>query len=146
MSQSGWASPINHFLTHEIQPGSLVETGGHRLSAQAISQGQVDFAALDALSWNMIKQYDPFANDLVEITRTEPTPALPFITGTEQDAAAILAAIETAIGELPDATRQILGIRAIVSLKPAEYLVIPTPLGPNLMARQGMTQSERTGP
>ena len=70
---------------------------------------------------------------LVEIERTEPTPALPYITAKTEDGAALFAAIETALGALPSDHRNALHLRGIVRLEPSDYLAIPTPPGPTLV-------------
>ena len=63
-----------------------MESGGHQASALAVAEGRADFAALDALTWIMLQRYDSFAADLVEVDRTDPTPALPYITAMGRDA------------------------------------------------------------
>ncbi|MVO16898.1 PhnD/SsuA/transferrin family substrate-binding protein [Parasedimentitalea huanghaiensis] len=137
LSQSGWAAPITHMRSHNLMPGELMETGGHQASAQVVAEGGADFAALDALSWEMIQRYDAFANDLVELTRTEPTPALPYITAMGRDAKPLFLAIQAAISELSDTHRTILHLKGVEAIPATDYLAVPTPLGPALMRHQG---------
>ena len=136
LSQSGWAAPINHMSPLGISPGSLLESGGHQNSALAVAEGRADFASLDALTWELIRKHDDFAADLVEITRTEPTPVLPYITANGRDAGELFAAIETAIVGLDDSDKQALHLRGITTISAADYLAVPTPIGPALMMHQ----------
>ncbi|WP_264210135.1 phosphate/phosphite/phosphonate ABC transporter substrate-binding protein [Leisingera thetidis] len=132
LSQSGWAAPMVHLHDRGILPGALVETGSHRLSAEAVADGRADFASLDALSWEMIGKYDGFAAGLTEIERTEPTPALPYITALGQDPQALFAAIESAIPALDEDARNLLHLKGLAQVSPADYLAVPTPPGPVL--------------
>ncbi|WIY25373.1 phosphate/phosphite/phosphonate ABC transporter substrate-binding protein [Parasedimentitalea psychrophila] len=136
-SQSGWAAPITHLRARHLMPGELLESGGHRASALAVAEGRADFAALDALSWLMIQRYDSFAADLVAIDRTDPTPALPYITAMGQDPKPLFLAIKTAISDLSKDHRETLQLNSLLAIPAADYLAVPTPLGPALMMHQG---------
>ena len=65
LSQSGWAAPWQHFQEAGLRIGTLKETGAHQESARTVADGFADFAAIDALSWEMIRRYDEFAPDLI---------------------------------------------------------------------------------
>ncbi|WP_424978906.1 phosphate/phosphite/phosphonate ABC transporter substrate-binding protein [Leisingera sp. S232] len=132
LSQSGWAAPMVHMHDRGILPGTLLETGGHRKSAEAVAEGRADFASLDALSWELIKDHDAFAGDLCEIERTDPTPTLPYITAPGRDTDELFAAIETAIYELDAETKACLHLKSLVRFTPSDYLAVPTPPGPVL--------------
>lgn len=126
-SQSGFASIITHFAPRGIAPNIVRQSGGHRASSRMVAEGAADLAALDCHSWRMIRAYDPWASALREIERTEPTPAMPYITRADQDAAPLRAALREAVERLPDDLRAILGLRGI-TLVPAEaFLAVPTP-------------------
>jgi ABC-type phosphate/phosphonate transport system substrate-binding protein len=130
LSQSGWAAPTTHMQGLGIAPGALVQSGGHALSAQAVADGRADFAAVDALTWELIRKYDGFAGDLIELERTAPTPTLPFITATTRDPAPILAALTAAVQDLSPEDRETLHLKAVVSIPAADYLAVPTPPAP----------------
>lgn len=130
LSQSGWAAPEAHLSGLGLAPAALVQTGGHRASAEAVANRTARFAALDALTWELIRRYDAFAADLVEVTRTAPTPALPFITASARDAKALAAALEGAIADLSDEDRTTLGLRGLCRLPAADYLAQPIPPAP----------------
>jgi len=130
LSQSGWAAPMVHARTAGVTFGALVKTGAHRESARIVAQGHADLAALDALSWRMIRRWDGFASDLVEIERTAPTPALPYITGSAYQAKVLFSALQGAIADLCPADRDRLSLYDLVRLDPDAYLSVPTPPPP----------------
>ncbi|CUI01827.1 phosphate/phosphite/phosphonate ABC transporter substrate-binding protein [Leisingera aquaemixtae] len=136
LSQSGWAAPMVHLHDRSILPGALVDTGGHRLSAEAVAEGRADFAALDALTWEMVREFDGFAAGLTEIERTEPTPGLPYITALGGDTKALFSAIESAIRGLDPETRRLLHLNGLVQIAPSGYLAVPTPPGPVLTSQR----------
>jgi ABC-type phosphate/phosphonate transport system substrate-binding protein len=131
LSQSGWAAPQTHMAAEGVRHGSLLQTGGHALSAQAVADRQADFAALDALTWDLIQEHDDFAKDLIELARTEPTPTVPFITALSHDAAPLRDAIRTAIQNLSEADRRLLRLQDLVEIPAETYLAIPTPPAPD---------------
>ncbi len=64
--------------------GSLEQSGGHRQSASMVARGYADVAAIDAVCWNFLLQYEPATTkDLKVIGWTKPRPALPFITSIQ---------------------------------------------------------------
>ncbi|WP_293576751.1 PhnD/SsuA/transferrin family substrate-binding protein [Phaeobacter sp.] len=132
VSQSGWAAPITLMRDNNMLPGSLLQTGAHRASAQAVADGQADFAALDCVSWLHMSRHDGFAADLVVIAETPPTPGLPLIIAKSEDPAPLRAAIRTAIEGLSPEQRDTLHLFGLVEIPAAEYLAVPTPLGPVL--------------
>lgn len=129
-SQSGWAAAQNHACELGFQFEELFRSGAHMASAVAVADGQADIAALDALTWRMICQYDDIAKNLSVIATTSPTPGLPFITAPARDADAINVAVDLAIQELPDEHREVLGINGMVRFEPADYMQIRTPPAP----------------
>ncbi|UWQ91929.1 PhnD/SsuA/transferrin family substrate-binding protein [Aliisedimentitalea scapharcae] len=130
VSQSGWAAPKTHMMDLGIAPGSLVVTGGHRNSAQAVFERRADFAALDGLTWELLRKYDDFAADLIELERTTPTPTLPFITALGRETPKVFDAIKGAIADLSPEDRDTLHLRGIVSIPAETYLAVPTPPAP----------------
>ena len=129
-SQSGWAAPVTHLEARDLRPGALLETGGHALSAKAVAENRADFAALDALTWRLVQLFDEFVADLIEITRTQPTPTLPYITAAGRDPAVLYSAIEHAIQNLSGFDRNLLSLHALVSIPADEYRSVPTPHPP----------------
>jgi len=54
-----------------------------------------------------------------------------------RDPQPLFTAIKSAISDLSDSHRTTLRIKDIVAIPAAEYLAVPTPLGPALMVHQG---------
>ena len=93
--------------------------------------GEADFAAIDALTWEMLCIHFPaVTNKLRVLTRTVPTPALPYITSMSQDAAVIANAVDSAMKFLPAKARETLHLKGLVRLAPSAYLGIPLPIAP----------------
>lgn len=136
LSQSGWAAPQNHAATLGFRFQPSLQSGGHRLSAQAVAEGRADIAAVDALTFALCQRYDPFMADLREIGRTQPTPALPFIAALGADADASFAAIEAAIADLTPDDRATLALQGVVRIGAAAYLAVPTPPSPAEIAQR----------
>ena len=130
VSQSGWAAPTTHMTEKGIAPGSLLETGGHNNSAQAVADRKADFAALDGLTWELLSKYEDIAADLVVIERTTPTPTLPYITALGRDSGRIFDAVKAAIGDLSPEDRETLHLRDFLSIPAETYLAVPTPPAP----------------
>ncbi|MDZ4393248.1 phosphate/phosphite/phosphonate ABC transporter substrate-binding protein [Cypionkella sp.] len=135
LSQSGWAAPQNHAHAHGLHFPPSLQTGGHRLSALAVANGRADLAAIDALTWEFLSQYEPFAANLREIARTEPTtPVLPYITAKGADAALYFRVTKAAIAALSPADRATLHLKGLIAIPVADYLAVPTPPSPEQIA------------
>lgn len=132
LSQSGWAAPLIHMQDRDILPGSLLETGGHRKSAQAVLEGKADFAALDALTWELIREHDDFADQLCEVDWTSATPGLPYITAITNDPGPMFQIIKSAIQDLESDSRARLHLKELALIPAPDYLAVPTPPGPVL--------------
>ena len=130
LSQSGWAAPCLHMTGLGLEFGPLLATGAHRASALAVAGGSADFAALDALTWELIRDHDDFAAGLHPVAVTTPTPGLPLITAPGNDAGALHDAVSHAIASLPLPTRTCLHLRGLVRIPAADYLTMPTPASP----------------
>ncbi|MCU0855290.1 MAG: phosphate/phosphite/phosphonate ABC transporter substrate-binding protein [Rhodobacteraceae bacterium] len=130
LSQSGWAAPAAAAADIGIVFGAGLATGAHRNSARAVAEGQADLAAIDGLTWRMIRRWDPIAAELKEIGTTAPTPALPWITAAHREPAPLAEAIAEAIGGLSAEDRDALGILGAIRIAPERYLAIPNPPPP----------------
>ncbi len=130
LSQSGWAAPQTHAASLGFAFTRPLRTGGHGHSAQAVADGRADIAAIDALSWRLIRRYDAYAAQLREIGRTAPTPALPFITGLGRDVPVIRAALIGAIDALDPAQRDALSLHGLVQVPISAYHAVPNPPAP----------------
>lgn len=127
LSQSGHAALVSTAQHLDAPLGPIQISGAHAISAQRVASGDADIAAIDAQSWRLIQQFDPCANDLREVARTDPTPALPFITSLSQDAGQLRRALAAAIADLPQSTRDTLHLNGIATIPAAAYLAVPNP-------------------
>lgn len=130
LSQSGWAAPQNHVADLGFTFSNDLCTGAHIRSARAVAERSADIACLDAVSWRLIQQHEPYAANLQEITRTAPTPAPPFITAPGQNAAQIRAALAAGIDAIGEADRETLGLYGLTDVPEAAYLAVPNPAPP----------------
>lgn len=130
LSQSGWAAPQVHAARLGLKLPPAVQTGGHRLSAQAVAEGQADIAALDAVTHALLQGGDPVTEHLRVVALTDPTPGLPLITALDRDPAPIFAAVNAAITELGLEDRKTLRLKGLVRIPTDLYLAVPNPPAP----------------
>lgn len=126
-SQSGYAAPFWHLKPEGFWFENRVQTDQHLESAKAVAEGRADIASLDAVTWRNIEKFEPFAQGLRVLEWTNPTPGLPLITASGNDADLIFGAVERAISQLDDGAKSLLGIRGIVKIPTGDYLKIPNP-------------------
>ena len=126
-SQSGFAAPHNHLKSMGFWFEDLLHTGAHLASARAVAEGKADICALDAVSWRLMEQYEPFAKGLRVLEWTDPTPGLPYITAMKNDPDVVFSAVEKALGHLEEKHRKALGIVGFVRISADDYLAIPNP-------------------
>lgn len=130
LSQSGWAAPMIHLREKGIQFDTLLATGGHAMSALAVSEGRADLTGLDALTWELLYEHDPVAASLRVVDRTVPTPTLPYITSLRRDPEQIADALQTALDGLEERDRTALHLKGLVKIPARDYLAIPNPPPP----------------
>ena len=126
-SQSGYGSAYLICKPEGFWFQNRVATGGHRESTIAIAEGCADIAAIDGMTWRLIKRYDSHTDKLAVLDWTNPTPGLPYITSMQNDASTMYDAISAAIDELPADTRKQLGIHALVKISTEDYLAVENP-------------------
>jgi len=134
-SQSGFAAPARLLASggHTSLPSPL-GTGAHRASIRAVAEAHADWAAIDAVTWELAKRHEPAANHLAVFARTLETPALPLITSplNAERADAIADAVEAAIQELEKDVRDAVLLTGLKRFKPEDY----APLAALVPARQ----------
>ena len=130
LSQSGWAAPQTHAAKLGIRLPPALQTGGHRLSAEAVATGRADIAALDAVTYRLLATHTPEMSALKVVGLTDPTPGLPYITALGRDPDPIHAATRDAIAALTAEDRDILGLRGLVRIPVESYLAVPNPPSP----------------
>ena len=124
LSQSGWAAPQKYFKELKINIDKIKLSGSHRASAKLVSEGQADIAAIDAISFKLIKEYDNFSSNLSIIAQTKSTPGLPIIAHKNANQTLFFDSIETAIDQLQPPTKKILHLKGIVKTRKSDYLNI----------------------
>lgn len=123
-SQSGFRAPQTLFRQAGLaMPARTVETGAHRASIRAVAAGRADFAAIDAVSWQLALRHEPAARRLSVAAETAETWGLPLITAAANAAAAplLLECIAGGIAALDRAGRDMLMIEGIVATTAADY-------------------------
>ena len=130
LSQSGWAAPQNWATARGFTFSNPVKTGAHRASAMAVAEGRADIAAIDALTWDILRRHDRFTDTLRVLARTDPTPALPYITAQANDPAPLFDGLQMAIAGLSQDDRTTLGITGLIRLPATDYLAVPNPPPP----------------
>lgn len=128
-SQSGYAAPYTHLVPQGFWFANRLHTGQHLGSALAVADHRADIAALDAVSWRLIREYEPFAADLRVLCWTSPTPGLPYITADQANAEVVFTAVAEAITALDESDRTMLGLKGIVQIPKSDYLAVPNPPG-----------------
>lgn len=126
-SQSGYAAPYWHLKPKGFWFEKRLQTEQHLKSAKAVAEGRADIASLDAVSWRLMCEYEPFANKLRVLEWTVPTPGLPLITALGQNAELVFSAVETAITQMQNKDRALLGLHGLVKISKEAYLEIPNP-------------------
>jgi ABC-type phosphate/phosphonate transport system substrate-binding protein len=91
-SLSGWISLLAATSGSATWPGEIVTTGAHVASLEALQRGEVDIAAIDAVTFGLLARHRPRALDGVAVVGEGPLiPALPLITAATTDDATFTA-------------------------------------------------------
>ena len=126
-SQSGYAAAFTHLKPHGFWFENRVHTHQHLASARAIAEECADITAIDAVSWRLMEKYEGFTDDLRVLGWTKPTPGLPYIAGPSADRLPTFNAVKTAISQLNDEDRKLLGIKGLIYIPQQDYLSIANP-------------------
>ena len=115
-SQSGWGALSQWASGYEHpQWGEFIISGSHRKSAELVAQGHASIAALDIVSFGLLKKHAPDTAEALEVVvQTRSTPALPLICASRFDPDTVSEAVTDA-----------LGAGALVRHSPAAYLSVP---------------------
>ena len=104
-----------------------VETGGHRMSMEAVAEGRADFAAIDAFSHSLAERTMPDVTKQLRIIGQTPLrPAPVLITATSLGPAvgqAMKNAVMNAVSSLPSGIRETYGQRGVVRLDEEDYSI-----------------------
>jgi ABC-type phosphate/phosphonate transport system substrate-binding protein len=108
---------------------SVVESGGHLASMDAVAKERADVAAIDGVCWALAEQEKPgLANQLRALAQTAQVPGLPFITsmhlGAETHAEMSAAVSRVLSNPQTEKSRKRLRICGFSKLSLADYQVI----------------------
>lgn len=126
-SQSGYAAPYWQCHPHGFWFENRLHTKQHLQSACAVAKGHADIAAIDAVTWRLICQYEDFAANLRVLEWTEATPALPYIAAKAAPQKETFVAVSQAIAALSSGDRALLGLKGIIYIPAEAYLAVPNP-------------------
>ena len=100
-------------------------TGSHDASAATVAEGGADIAALDWITWRLVRAHRRAAHALRVLVRTAPAPGLPLIrAGTGRAASDVADAVAAAMAGAPPSLRDGLGLRGLVRTAPEDYDVL----------------------
>ncbi|MDH4413793.1 MAG: PhnD/SsuA/transferrin family substrate-binding protein [Rhizobium sp.] len=108
---------------------SVLETGGHLASIEAVLRGMADLAAIDCITFDLLRRHAPERLIGLTILAKTPTgPNLPFITrlsAPDEEVTTLRTALSAAIAapELAEA-RAVLGLKDVVVLEEGAYDVL----------------------
>lgn len=105
---------------------SVIETGGHRASIDAVAEGKADVAAIDCVTYGNTLRFDPERLAGIRIlTETVKGPGLPFITRAEasdEEVSILRKALQDAIADPSLAqVRETLSLKGFVALDDEAY-------------------------
>ena len=128
LSQSGWGAPSATVTARGLTFHTTLRTGAHIDSARAVADGRADLAAIDAITWRMLQEWEPFAASLRVVDRTGLSPSQTLVTANSNDPVPVLAAVKLAVDGLSQTHRTTLGLRGVVALPDSAYdIPLPTP-------------------
>jgi ABC-type phosphate/phosphonate transport system substrate-binding protein len=109
--------------------GSLINTGGHLASIEAVRTGRADLAAIDCITYDLLHRHAPeHLKGLAILEETSCGPGLPFITrlsASDDELESLRAALNAAITAPQLAvSRAVLGLRDILVLDENAYDVL----------------------
>ncbi|PCI03414.1 MAG: hypothetical protein COB78_10680 [Hyphomicrobiales bacterium] len=120
-SQSGFRALGEVFENIESSE-RLIVTGSHRDSIYAIANGEAEFAAIDAITWELAKEYEPMAEDVRVIGHSLPKPGLPLITANANHE--LVPQLFDAIRCAVDVAGKPLGIHRFLPARDSDYEVL----------------------
>lgn len=120
-SRSGWSA-----LLSRCSPQRVVVTGSHQASLEALTNGLADVAAIDAVTWSIIKRDAPVKLVGLEIVeRSSDAPSPPYVVRRGVDPNKILSKLQAAFesASSTDAKKALI-IKSIIPVNRDNYLSI----------------------
>ncbi|MGF1445103.1 MAG: phosphate/phosphite/phosphonate ABC transporter substrate-binding protein [Pikeienuella sp.] len=126
-SQSGYAALMDATAPYAQQGrmfASVLVTGSHAASIEAVAAGRAHIAAIDAVTWALACRHDALTKRLRVLEWTAPTPGLPLITGNRGRVLPLTEAVEAVFAALPGDVSEALLIRGFRRRAPEDYTPI----------------------
>ena len=120
-SQSGfrvWREIFENIESSE----RLIVTGSHRDSICAVAEGDAEFAAIDAITWELAKAYEPMTEAVKIIGCSSPKPGLPLITSNANRE--LVPHLFNAVRSAVDVAGEPLGIQSFLPARDNDYEVL----------------------
>jgi ABC-type phosphate/phosphonate transport system substrate-binding protein len=128
-SHSGWGAAATWAIERGMRFRPTLRTGSHEQSIGAVVSRYVDFATIDARSFQILRRLHPVTDLIRVIGATDPAPGMTFVTRTGEDPAPYLAALRAGIAEIDGRHRDWLGLKDVIVL-PDEAYDLPLPPDP----------------
>lgn len=118
-SRSGWSA-----LLSKCSPRSVTVTGSHWASLEALRTGKADVAAIDAVTWRIIKRDTPDALEGLKIVgRSDEAPSPPFVVRAGADPEPVMSRLVHALGSTRSANaKRALLLKGIIPVQRHHYL------------------------
>lgn len=131
LSQSGFAAACHQLKADGVDLqilGSCQRTGSHRASIRTVAEGKADFAAIDAVTWELAKRHEAAADGLRVLKTTQPTLGLPYITSQRprRETDRLHMAVIDAMASLDEEVREALLLMGLAVAEPADYGILNT--------------------
>ncbi|MCF8466175.1 MAG: PhnD/SsuA/transferrin family substrate-binding protein [Sneathiella sp.] len=132
LSQSGYAAFLYQLKSEGLPPDFIKRqktTGSHRKSIQSVASGEVDVAAIDAVTWELARRHEPAAAARLRVIKhTDPTAGLPYITAKRprRDIDRIHRAVVDAMASLDEGVREELLLMGFAATTDDDYRIIKT--------------------
>ena len=126
-SQSGLAAAYTDAKKNDFWFKRRIISGSHQKSCEMVANGKADIACIDSITWRFIEKYTSLKNQIRIISKTDPTPGLPYISSIEANQSVIFNSIKIALEKLNKNEKNILGIERIVWIAKSEYLKYENP-------------------
>ena len=127
-SQSGFRvlREIDSSFVDQPPKDRIATSGSHRNSIAMVAKGKADFAAIDAVSFELAKAFDHLNTESVTVLgHSAPRPSLPVITSlaNKKLVSQLYGALADAVAAMPEALKQQLHIYDVQSAQASDYAI-----------------------
>ncbi len=127
-SQSGFRvlRELDRDFVDEPPLERIITSGSHRDSVALVARGEADLAAIDAVSLELARSFDPaLVSKIRPLSHSIPKPALPLVTSTANldKAPDIFLSLKETVNEMPNSLKKRLCIYDVISADRSVYQV-----------------------